>query len=293
MKKLVLVSLMFLFCVSVLTQTVESKEKQVSHSLKLSKPDAVVRVDVSLMYGSIQVEGFKGKTVEIQATVKDLTKVKSNDWENAVNREINTHMDGDNQSPTPSKKGLKKVEKTSINLDIEERNNRVSIESHSNRENIELVLKVPFNSNLELAVNRGEGVSIENVYGNIEIETARGPIRAKGIKGSIVAESSRSDITIVFDEFTLKKPSSLTVHRGNIDVTLPKKASALIEVKSYQGEIYSGIDAEFKSVDKVQQNDERGRQQIVIGGTMQAKLNQGKQKLLLNTYRGDVFVRSK
>ena len=67
----------------------------------------------------------------------------------------------------------------------------------------------------------------------------------------------------------------------------------MIEVKNYEGEIYSGIAANFESVDKVEKDSERGHQQIIIGGTMQANFNGGKQKLLLNTYRGDVFVRNK
>lgn len=269
-----------------------SAERNVNHSLELSDPSQPAMIDISLMNGKIRVEGYKGKKVEISATVKDLKKIKSNHWDEKVAHEVEKEMSKHGSKTKPSIKGLKRVQKTNVNIEIEEYRNKVSIESHNIKDSIELVLKVPFNSSLELGVNRGEGIQINNVHGNIELESVLGPIIVKGVRGSIVAESSRSDMTIIFDEFNLAKPSSLTVHRGNIDVTLPKKASALIDVKNYEGEIYSGIDAVFKNNDKVEKGKSKGHQQITIGGSMQAKMNAGKQKLLLNTYRGDMFIRS-
>ena len=283
----------FLWTLSSMVQSAFAAERSVSHNLELSDPKKPAKIEVSLMVGKIIVEGFKGKTVQIKATVNELDKVKEDHWGVNVNTHVNTETHGDSSESRPSTKGLKRVKKTNVNIDIEERNNRVSIESHNRRDNIELVLKVPFNSSLELEVNKGHGIKVTNVYGEIEIESVRGPISVKGVRGSIVAESSRSDMSIVFDEFNLQKPSSLTVHRGNIDVTLPAKTSALIDVKNYDGEIFSGIDAEFKNVDKVEKGKGKGHQKITIGGSMQANLNDGKQKLLLNTFRGDIFVRSK
>ncbi len=274
-----------------------ASERSVSHNLTLSDPSKPAMIEVSLMKGKITVEGYKGKTVDIKATVIDLDKVSDYESQHEnkmrINTNVNTNWEHSEQSERPSIKGLKRVKKTNVNIDIEERRNRVSIESHNNRDNINLVLRVPFNSDLELEINKGEGISVNNVYGSIEIESVRGPISAKGVRGSIVAESSRSDMTVVFDQFNQDKPSSLTVHRGNIDVTLPKKASALIEVKNYEGEIYSGLDTEFKNVDKVEKGKNKGHQQITIGGSMEANLNGGKQKLLLHTFRGDMFIRSK
>lgn len=275
------------------TIAISAKERTVSHNLELTDPTKVAMIEVSLMQGTINIEGYKGKSVEIVATVSDLAKVRENDWKDALPVKTITHVNGDNERKRPSTKGLKKVEKTNVNIDIEELNNKVSIVSHTSRQNIMLTIKVPFSSNLDIELHRSEGISINNVHGNIEIESSMGPISAKGVRGSIVAESSSSDLSIVFEEFNLDNPSSLTVHRGDIDVTLPKKSSATIEVKNYDGEIFSGLDVEFENVDKVEKGNSRGRQQIVLGGSMQATINGGKQKLKLNTLRGDMFIRTK
>ena len=293
MKKYFVAIVVLLTLNIVVLSSVQAKEKKVSHSLTLTNPDKAARLEVSLMHGKITVEGYKGKSIEIEAVVRELSKETDEFWHERIDVRVDTGRRDETPPKKPSIKGLKKVEKTMVNLDIEERNNRVSIESHARRQDIELVLRVPFNTNVELELNRGNGIFVNNVHGSIEIESAAGPLSAKGVRGSIVAESSSSNITVIYDTFNLEKPSSLTVHRGNIDVTIPKKSSAQIEVKNYEGEIYSGLDTPFQSVDKIEKGKDGKRQQISIGGTMQAKVNGGKQKLLLNTYRGDIFVRTK
>jgi len=117
--------------------------------------------------------------------------------------------------------------------------------------------------------------------------------KATGIVGPIVAESGREDVIIVFKEFNTEKPSSLNAHRGNIDVSLPKKSKVMIEIKNYQGEIYSGIASKFESIEMVADGDPTSEHHVtVIGAAMVASLNGGTQKLLINTFRADVFVRS-
>lgn len=262
--------------------------REISHTLTLTDPTKPAIVDIELMVGSIVVEGYKGKDVVIQGSVKP---AKESDEVRTV---VRTYTHGEDEKPRvkPSTKGLKKINNMTLNLEIEEDDNEIEIESHSRKQHVDLRLKVPFNSNLELGLHRGERILVKNVHGEIEIESARAPITATGIRGPIVAEGSRSDLKIVFDQFNTEKPSSLTVHRGNIDITLPKKASADIQVKSYEGDLYSGLDAEFEVVDQVKKAKKSKKQKIVLGGAMAAKINGGKQKVLLNTYRGDVYVRS-
>jgi len=263
--------------------------RDISHTLTLTDPSKPAEIDIELMVGSILIEGYKGNEVVIEGSVKP---AKQDDNARTVVRTY-THGDEDKKpKEKPSTKGLKKISNITLNLEIEEDDNEIQIESHSRRQHVDLRLKVPFNSNLELGLNSGDKITVKNVHGEIEIEANRVPITATGIKGPIVAEGSRSDLKIVFDEFNTEKPSSLTVHRGNIDITLPKKASADVQVKSYEGDLYSGLDAEFKVVDQVNKSKNSKKQKIVLGGAMSAKINGGKQKVLLNTYRGDVYVRS-
>lgn len=272
---------LFAIMVSVMVSTpTMAADREIKHSLSLSNPDKVAKLEVSLSTGSIVVEGYDGKQIEVSAKVKNLMQVKSNDERH--------------QSKTArSSEGLKKVENKAVYLEIEEDNNEVEIESLNRNQNIALTVKVPFNTNLEIDLHRGEDIKINNVRGEIEVSNHSGAITAVGVRGPIVAEAMRHDLVVVFDEFTTKKPSSLNVHRGNIDVTLPKQSKLTVEVKTYQGEIYSGLETEFKSVDIVEKNDSGRNKKVSFGGAMAATLNKGTQKLHINTFRGDIYLRNK
>ena len=276
-----------IFTVATFAGGVEARE--ISHTLKLSEPNKPAVIDIDIMQGDISVRGYKGKDVVIKGKV---TALSNKDKETKIVYQYNGD-ESDEKREKPSVKGLKKISNQSINLEIEEEDNEVSIESPSSRHNIELEIMVPFTSKLEISLNRGKEINIENVHGEIEVEAARAAITAKGIRGPIVAESGRNDVVVEFETFNTEKPSSISVHRGSLDVTLPKKASAEIQVKSYEGDLYSGIDSEFKSIDQVEKGKSSNKQQIVLGGVMAATMNGGKQKIKLNTYRGDVIVRGK
>ena len=257
-----------------------SKDREISHSVKLSDPKKPAQIEASLASGSIRVEGYKGSTVEIVAKIKEMKQVSDSN-------------ERTEEKTSRSSKGLKKISNKTIFLEIEEDDNEISIGSMNRNQNIELVLKVPFNSNLELGLHRGEDIVIKDVHGSIEVSNHSGPITATGIRGPIVAESMRHDMVVSFDKFSTGKPSSLNAHRGNIDVTLPEKSQLTIEVKTYQGEIYSGLNAEFASIDTVEKGDSEHEKRTSFGGAMAATLNKGNQKLLINTFRGDIYLRNK
>lgn len=265
----------------VMSFPVFSAEREINHTIDLKDPNKPALLEVSLSTGSITVEGYEGKQIKVSAKVKVMRSVKEHDNER--------HQ----PKTSRSSEGLKKVVNSAVYFEIEEDGNQVEIESHNRNQNIDLVVSVPYNTKLELDLHRGEDIKINNVHGEIEVSNHAGPITALGVRGPIVAEAMRHDLVVEFDEFSLKKPSSLNVHRGNVDVTLPQQSQLTVEVKTYQGEIYSGLNTEFKSVDQVEKSDSGRNKKVSFGGAMAATLNKGTQKLHINTFRGDIYLRTK
>lgn len=258
-----------------------AKERVFERSIQLAKPDKPAKIEVMVMNGAITVEGYKGDTVQVLANAKHLEKVDKKKAKKVKNSQ-----------PEKSKKGLKRVTNTALKLQIESKGNSLSIASINRNQHVNLVLKVPFNSNLEMHLMQGDDININNVKGSIDVQNIRGDIRAIGITGPIVAESMGKELVVVFDKFDTSKPSSLNAHRGDIDISLPKKSKVLVEVKNYQGEIYSGLDVEFASVDSVEEDDSgESNHMTIIGGSMAAAMNGGTQKLMINSFKGDIFVR--
>ena len=267
-----------------------AKERVYERSISLSEPDKLANIEVMLMNGSISVEGYKGNSIKVFARVKSLDEVSEEDGLKKVKVKANKTSQAKKDDP---RKGLTKVANTGVQLEIEKRGNSISIGTMNRKQYVELSLKVPFKSDLELQLHRGGDIDIKAVQGSLDIQNLRGAIKATDIVGPIVAESVRKDVVVIFKSFNTEKPSSLNAHRGNVDISVPKKSKVRIEIKNYQGEIYSGIDSKFESIDNVEEGDTSSERNVtIVGGAMAASLNGGTQKLMINTFKGDVFVRS-
>jgi len=256
-----------------------------NYSLALSKPGEPVSIDVEVYRGSITLMGYKGNTIEISAKTsvysgkdndKDLKKVKG-----PINK----------NNPARSSKGLKSVKSQSMRLEIEEKNNEVEISSELPNQHVDLVIKVPQRSSIEVELYKGGDINVDGVSGELELESYQGKIIATNISGPIVAETARTDIVVSFANFAKTSPSSLTSHMGNVDITLAKNVAANVNVQTYQGEIFSGLDKDFVVIDEIKKNKKGQKQKIVLGGMMQAKVNGGGQALSLTSYSGNLYIR--
>ena len=262
-------------------QIVNAMEK--SYSLPLSKPGEPVSIEVEIYRGSVTIIGYKGDSIEISAKTSTVAN-KDADLER-VNHNNNQ------KKSMRSSKGLKSVKTQMMRLEIEEKNNEVEISSEVVNQHVDLVIKVPQRSSVEVELYKGGDIKVDGVNGGLELEAYQGMILAENISGPIVAETARTDIVVSFSGFSKSGPSSLTSHKGNVDVTLAKNIAANVNVQSYQGEIFSGLDKDFVVVDEIKKKGKGKKQKIVLGGTMQAKVNGGGQELSLISYSGNLYIR--
>jgi len=263
------------------SQTANATEK--SYSLVLTKPGEPVSIDIEVYRGSITLVGYQGDTIEISAKTsnfiakeKDLEKVKATKNPNNSKR---------------SSEGLKSVKRQSMRLQIEEKNNKVEISSEVSNQHLDLVIKVPQRSSIDVELYKGGDIDIDGISGGLELEAYQGMIIAKNISGPIVAETARTDIVVSFTDFSKVSPSSLTSHKGNVDITLAKAIAANVNVQTYQGEVFSGLDKDFVVVDEIKKHKKGQKQKVVLGGIMQAKVNGGGQALSLISYSGNLYIR--
>ena len=278
-KNLITTALTVLTLSSTLAYGVEKK-----YSLALSDPSKPASLEIELHNGTVTIEGYNGKTVEI---IADISDAKQDDKLNKkMKQKLNTHG-----NKPRSIEGLNVVNKSMMRLEIEEDDNEVEITSEFMNQHVNLVVKVPMASSLDIEVYQGGDITINNISGSIELESYQGSVYATGISGPIVAETANTDIVVSFSDFDKSSPSSLASHTGNVDITLAKNVAANVNVQTYQGKLYSGLTEEFIAVDEVKENKKSGKQKIVIGGILQAKVNGGGQDLSLISYSGNLYVR--
>jgi hypothetical protein len=260
-----------------------------SYSFPVSDPTNPVMLDVNIRHGRIIVEGSDTDQVEIIAKtrllndeeMKQIKKHKQKYWKKDK---------GESKTPR-SREGLTPVKSAMLNLAIDQNGNRFDIASDESTYYVEMVISVPVLTNVEAGTYRGDGISINNLNGYMELATWQGDIVAEAISGPVVAETHQNAIIVNFSTFSNDSPSSFTTHSGDIDITIDPKEAATINVRNYQGEILSGLDVEFTATEQVNRREGNDKQEIVIGGQLTATLNQGGQEMTLSTYNGDVYLR--
>ena len=313
MKKLVqFTSIIFLiFMCSIKIHGAERYED--SMTVEFSDPAKPGVVKVVSGNGDVTVTGYDGNEV----IIKTKSEVK-----NLVNTPENEKA-----------KGLKRISGTSFNVVTVEDENAVVI-TRSLKDEIDLFLQVPFKTSLIIGggdvvtgvsvhiveKNKTTGtrnqvpvpiiggktrriiegdVVVENVSGEMEINTIDGDITLQEISGNVVAHSVDGDLLIILNSVDKEKPMSLSTVEGDIDVTLPADLKADLTLKTVDGEIYSGFDMDIvrnpEVVKEVKEKRHTGYPDILrfygTGNIISAKINGGGTEIQMTTIDGDIFIR--
>jgi hypothetical protein len=274
---------------TIFVMTAQAQEK--TYSLSLSNPAKKATLDIEVHNGSVSVIGYEGKTVEISATISPIKEGDLNKHQTKMRKKIKQKLTHHQATKSRSTEGLKSIKSSMLNLEIEEEDNEVDITSQSMNQHVDLIIKVPTQSAVSVELYQGGDIKVNKVKGELELESFGGGVYANEVSGPIVAETYTHDIVIEFNAFNNKTPTSLTSHAGNVDVSLAKTIKANVNVQTYQGEIFSGLSSEFIVTDEIKKSKNGEKQQISIGGAMQAKVNGGGQTMSLITYMGNLYIR--
>lgn len=214
--------------------------------------------------GDLPVEGYNGKDIVITMT-------------------------GNESTATPDRaKGLKPVysggtDNTGLGLSVEKNGNQITITCllPITRRN-DYKIKMPENMafKYESGCERAGEVSIRSLKNEIEIKTCQS-VALKDISGPAVVSTIAGNIDVTFSDIPMDKPCSLSSISGEVDVTLPVKTAANLEMKSISGTIYSDFD--FPSNDKSMKR--------VGGNNLSYKLNGGGFDLSLVSVSGNIYLR--
>ncbi len=257
-------------------------------AVPLSNPGKPVKLEVSLMSGGITVKIQPGNEVIVEARVRH-----------------NDPADQDDSDSTPGPKakgadveakarGMKRLTNPTAGLEIEEDNNRVSIQSGSLRNAVDLVILVPAATSAELNTVQNGDVLVEGVTGEIEAGSTTGSITLKGVSGAVVANALAGGITVTFTRLAAEKTMSFTTLSGDIDLTLPADARARLNMKSEMGEIFSDFDMPTQTVQSGPQTEKpakAGTFRVKIERAIVGTINGGGPEMQFKTFTGNIYIR--
>jgi lia operon protein LiaG len=190
--------------------------------------------------------------------------------------------------PPDRAKGLKPVypggtDNTGMALSVEKNGNQVNIQCLLPiTQNASYRIKVPENFSLRIKSGcaRSGSVDIQNMKNEVEINACQS-IKLRNVTGPLVLSTISGNIDVLFTELSKDKPISIASVSGEIDVTLPAKTTADLEMGTVSGNMYSDFDF---------QADKKEMKRIG-GNSINTSLNGGGVDLKINSVSGNIYLR--
>jgi hypothetical protein len=251
-------------------------------AVPFSNPSGPMKLVVDIKTGSIKVKGTARKDVLIKySSEKEEEGDDDHDHHNRDERRSN-------------RDGLKKISNGTMNLEASEYQNTVKVTSDNWSAKIEVTIEVPSTINMRVKTYNDGDLDISNVTGTVELINYNGAIYASGISGTVVAETYNGDIKIAYDKLTPDTPLSYANYNGDIDLTFPAGLKASFKMKTKQGEIYSGFDAQVQKATPVTKTESKtGVYKVQIDDWVKVDVNGGGPEISVQTYNGDIYLRKK
>lgn len=282
-------------------------------TVPLTNPGKPGTVSVEVMFGSIKVVGYEGTDVIVEAKPRDrkigeegaipapaVAPVPPVPVRISAPRIIIVKDKEKDQEKSQKDKaaGMKRIPIENTGLTVEENDNLVTVRVEFWKRSVDITIKVPFATSLKLQGTNleDEGISVENVTGEIEIRGSNGDIVLKNVSGTVVANSTNGDVEATLVKVAPDKPMSFVAFNGDVDVTLPADTKATFSFKSGMGEVYSDFDLTLKQQPvKSEQSTkaDKGKFRISMDRAVSASINGGGPEFKLQTYNGNIYIRKK
>jgi hypothetical protein len=235
--------------------------------IPLSRPGEAAELEISIISARIEVIGEDRKDVSFEVSV----------------------VDGTRKIVTPS--GTQSLTSGAYSVEVEEEDNRISVDTDWRANKVSIVARVPRNTSLDLStVNDGE-IIVNNVTGKLVLENVNGPITATGIDGSVIAESVNQDINVSFNSISSDEAMSFSSVNGNLNIGLPAKTGAELHIDSAEGEIVSDFEVEVQpSKPVMSREDSRHGVEVKLESVIVANINGGGTVIKLKSLNGNINI---
>jgi hypothetical protein len=265
---------MLLLCVqmtTVMAQDAQDAKQQLVISLNQPGP---YKLDVNLFDGSMKIVTYSGKDIIVDTEFGTARKAKKAVKENEKDMK---------QITTGNK----------INLQVESKDNQVTIKSGMHDKPLLVTIKIPGNNTkLKLGTTRGGNIEVNNSSAEIEIENTTGDINLSNISGPVVANTVQGNITVGFKSVNPKMPMAFSTLAGNIDLTFPVNGKVSFKLKSDYGKIFSDYDISLEPKRQTaSQKDQQGVQVVSTDNWIYGKINGGGAEVMVKNMKGNIYIR--
>jgi len=232
------------------------------------------------------LSGIKYVKIEMDAKIK-LVSGSSNEL--ILSDTKSKKYGDDDQEKKDKMKGMKAVysggtDNTGFGLSVEKDGETLRIRDlKSWMQRGRVTITLPKDMNITLNCGNLGRADVEGFSSEIEVNANVGSINLTDVTGPITAHTSTGDITVLFSNVSQNSPISLTSSTGDVDVSLPSRTKANLELNSTLGTIYTDFDFEAPRKD--------GMKRIGATRKVESKINNGGVNIALRSSTGDVYLR--
>lgn len=238
----------------------------------LSNPGQPAVLEASIMAGSISVEGYEGAEVQVEITFE---------------------AENEDAAEGEEREGLRRIPSSSAGVTVEEKGNKVEIGTDWSSEEVSIVVKVPYQTSLQLSCVNGGFIAVDGVEGSHELSHVNGEITARNMRGSVVANTTNGEVVIELLEVDPDTPMSFSTFNGDVEVTLPTSAKGNLYMQSGQGDVYTDFDVQLQptkpKVTRDQEGD--GSYRVRMEKAVEGTIGGGGPELRFKTFNGDIILR--
>jgi hypothetical protein len=274
----------FIICIMVfnfLAFDLPVQEKEtIKKTLSFSAPSEPKEVIVDNLFGSIDVEGYNGKDVQliIQKTIHAITQKRLEKAKREVQLEISEE---DNI--------------IELFVDAPYRCHERSVgckgrRSYGYKVTYDFRLKVPYDTSLYLRTLSDGEIKAEKVIGNYDIKNINGGVDITGAEGSGRAHAVNGDVKVIFN----KNPDSACYFgtiTGDVEIAFRSPLSANFRIKSKFGEAYSDFPVEYINKSKPLEIRKKGKYVYKSNSSVYFRVGDGGPEIELDTLAGDILIR--
>ena len=256
-------------------------------TVPFSDPARPGTIQVEVLNGGIKVVAYEGKEVQVEARVRS-------DGDADEDREDAEDAGASRESRSV---GMRRLRNTATGLSVEEEDNRMHVQVEAIQRTVDVVLKVPRRTSLELhTVNDGD-IAVDGVDGEIEVNNTNGAVSLTNVSGSAVAHALNEDVLVRFVKVDASKPMSFSSMNGDIDVTLPADVRAKVRLKADNGEVFTDFDVQLDRrsphVEETKEKVKGKKYRVQVDNSMYGTLNGGGPELRFETFNGNIYIRKK
>lgn len=225
-----------------------------------TKEGRVILKDFS---GSLPIEGYSGNEIIITSTAGSVT-------------------------PPEKAKGLKPIfpagtDNSGIGLDVQKTDDLITITCLLPfTQNGEYKIRIPENLSVELSsgCERNNNIEIKGMKNEIDIENCH-DVKLNDVTGPLVLSTIAGNIDVTYINMNTTKASSINSISGDIDITLPVKTAANLELSVISGAIYSDFDF----------SESKKNLKKIGGNETNYSLNGGGFKFSITNISGNIYLR--